>query len=472
MLFVELRFIAFFATIFLVHWALKKNTWRKAWLLGASYAFYAGWDWRFLSLIVISTAVDYVAGQKIADSADPVRKKRWLQLSLLVNLGFLAVFKYFGFFLDSAAQALAWGGVEAHLPTLSIVLPVGISFYTFQTLSYSIDIYRGQLEPKRNVLDFALFVAFFPQLVAGPIVRARDFLPQLEKRVSFANVKVRAALTLMALGFFKKACVGDNVAVYVDAVFETPHAATVADAWIGTLMYGVQIYCDFSGYSDMAIATAALLGYKLCENFDHPYLSPSITVFWRRWHISLSTWLRDYLYISLGGNRGGVNKTYRNLMATMVLGGLWHGAAWTFVVWGTLHGLALIANRLLAPLAFWKSVPERVRVILGWAITFWWVHAAWIFFRAKSFPDALAVLRRYAVFSTGDAELTSDPLPLVLFAHLIALLVLHVMFKHTRIVKWIETRPPVVFAIMLGAFAAVAIAMVPTGHHPFIYFQF
>ena len=265
--------------------------------------------------------------------------------------------------------------------TLSIVLPVGISFYTFQTLSYSIDIYAGRLQPQKSLLDLATFVAFFPQLVAGPIVRAADFLPQLAIARSFSQVNVRACLILFMVGFFKKACVSDNLAPIVDRYFSAPETYNALSSWIGVLSYTVQIYCDFSGYSDMAIACAGLLGYELCVNFDFPYLASSITDFWRRWHISLSTWLKDYLYIPLGGNRGGQLFTYRNLMLTMVLGGLWHGAAWTFVVWGALHGGALIAHKEWKKLMTSRAAATKPKNSL-WPIllTFYWVCITWVFF--------------------------------------------------------------------------------------------
>ncbi|MEL7520851.1 MAG: MBOAT family O-acyltransferase, partial [Cyanobacteria bacterium J06553_1] len=307
MIFTEFRFFIFFAVVFGVYWALRSNGWRKAWILACSYAFYGAWDWRFLSLIIGSTLVDYVVGLNLVKCDDSSKvnsskaKRSWLALSLCVNLGALAFFKYANFFADSAVGFFSWMGLPVNSVTLGIVLPVGISFYTFQTLSYSLDIYAGQLQPKKNLLDLATFVAFFPQLVAGPIVRAADFLPQLEIARSFDQVNVRACLTLFMVGFFKKACVSDNLAPIVDKYFAAPDTFDAISSWIGVLSYTVQIYCDFSGYSDMAIACAGLLGYELCVNFNFPYFASSITDFWRRWHISLSTWLKDYLYIPVGG---------------------------------------------------------------------------------------------------------------------------------------------------------------------------
>ncbi len=482
MLFVEFRFFVFFGVVFLVHWALRSNAHRKAWLLAASYVFYGAWDWRFLSLILASTLVDFTVGLRLDTESRAGARKRLLLASLTLNLGLLAVFKYFNFFLDSGIRFLSLLGIPAHPQTLAIVLPVGISFYTFQTLSYSIDVYRGQLRPTRSPLDFALFVAFFPQLVAGPIVRARDFLPQLPQPTRWGSVRVRAALTLFLIGFFKKACVSDNIAVYVDAYFADPGTFDSMSAWLGTLLYAAQIYCDFSGYSDMAIATAALLGYRLTLNFDFPYFATTITEFWRRWHISLSTWLRDYLYISLGGNRRGAVKTYRNLMLTMLLGGLWHGAAWTFIVWGGMHGLALMAHRV------WRSrvtdqigpgpqrpegarpspVGRSARALVGLLLTAWWVNATWIFFRAPDFQTAWLALESYALFVSHG----SMSLPAVLWVHLAVLVGLHWVAYRRSLPIASEKVPGPIFAVAYGVAAIVCLSLTPTGYRPFIYFQF
>ena len=350
-------------------------------------------------------------------------------LSLALNLGLLGVFKYYGFFVESARGLLDALGIALHARVPEIVLPVGISFYTFQTLSYTIDVYRRRIEPLHSLPDFALFVSFFPQLVAGPIVRASDFLPQLERRPRWADVAVRRALVLFLVGFVKKACIADGVAPVVDRVFAHPALWTSSAVWTAVLLYAVQIYCDFSGYTDMAIACAELLGFRLEKNFDFPYVARSVTEFWRRWHISLSGWLRDYLYIPLGGNRGGRLATHRNLLLTMLLGGLWHGAAWTFVAWGGLHGVALAAHKE------WRrwlgggsgggprpdlrrrlpELPAPVAAGAGWAATFVWVCLAWIFFRAQSFADA-AVLVRSFFGVPGAASLRLDPGWLVLVA--------------------------------------------------------
>lgn len=469
MIFTEFRFFLFFAIVFAVYWMLRSNGWRKAWILACSYAFYGAWDWRFLSIIIGSTLVDYVVGLNLVKcEGRPNVKRRWLMLSLGVNLGTLAFFKYANFFATSAIGFFSWMGLPVNSVTLGIVLPVGISFYTFQTLSYSLDIYAGRLQPKKNLLDLATFVAFFPQLVAGPIVRAADFLPQLDFARSFNQINLRACLTLFMVGFFKKACVSDNLAPIVDRYFAAPETFDAVSSWIGVLSYTVQIYCDFSGYSDMAIACAGLLGYELCVNFDFPYFASSITDFWRRWHISLSTWLKDYLYIPLGGNRGGQWFTYRNLMLTMVLGGLWHGAAWTFVVWGALHGAALIAHREWSKLG--KQVPILVKTSALWGIfaTFYWVCITWVFFRADSFGSAMTVLKSFVLLrSPGTQQLSIG-----LLGFLAALALMHWLTARQIWTQAVAQLPAQLFAVGYGFAAAIILTLVPVGYTAFIYFQF
>ncbi|MEM6451097.1 MAG: MBOAT family protein [Cyanobacteria bacterium P01_D01_bin.105] len=473
MIFTEFRFFLFFALVFGVYWALRSNGWRKGWILLCSYAFYGAWDWRFLSLIIGSTLVDYVVGLNLVKTDDRKTRRNWLMLSLLVNLGALAFFKYAGFFVDSAVGLFDFVGLPVNSVTLSIVLPVGISFYTFQTLSYSLDIYAGKLEPKKSLLDLATFVAFFPQLVAGPIVRAADFLPQLDVARSFSQVNLRACLTLFMVGFFKKACVSDNLAPMVDKYFADPGAYDALSSWIGVLSYTVQIYCDFSGYSDMAIACAGLLGYELCENFNFPYFASSITDFWRRWHISLSTWLKDYLYIPLGGNRGGQLFTYRNLLLTMVLGGLWHGAAWTFVVWGAMHGGALVAHKEWSKWTKNRQQPlfvltQHKWALIYWALTFYWVCITWVFFRASSFATAMTVLRSFVLFESPGAQ----QLSVGVLGAIATLMILHWLTMKRVWTRAIAQMPTQLFAVGYGFAAAALLTLVPVGYTAFIYFQF
>lgn len=479
MIFTEFRFLLFFGIVFCVYWLLSGNHWRKVWILACSYVFYGAWDWRFLSLIMGTTLMDYCVARKIGAADNPQARRNWLLVSLIVNLSVLGFFKYANFFADSAVGFFSWMGLPVNSVTLNVLLPAGISFYTFQTLSYSIDVYRGQLEPRKSLLDIATFISFFPQLVAGPIVRAADFLPQLDSARSFRQVNVRTCLILFMVGFFKKACLSDNLAPLVDRYFSAPQSYDALSSWIAVLSYTVQIYCDFSGYSDMAIACAGLLGYQLCLNFNFPYFASSITDFWRRWHISLSTWLKDYLYIPLGGNRGGKWFTYRNLMLTMLLGGLWHGAAWTFVGWGALHGIALVAHKewhkfsqripaLAQPSKVLGAGVGRVFAIAALLVTFYWVCITWIFFRADSFGAAMQTLKSFVLLRSPGSEHLSSAL-LALFA---ALALLHWLTARQVWIKLVEQLPAQVFAVGYGFAAALVLTLMPLGYTPFIYFQF
>ncbi len=466
MLFSEFQFFPFLVAALGGYWAFPCNTWRKWWLLAFSYLFYAGWDWRFLGLIVFSTVLDYWVARRIEASEREEKRKRFLYLSLLGNLGSLAFFKYYGFFTESAVAFSEYLGLGLSPPILKIVLPVGISFYTFQTLSYTIDVYRRRIRAEESLLDVAVFVAFFPQLVAGPIVRAADFLPQLQGRRSPRDVNLPAAMTLFVVGFVKKVCVADVLAPYVDRFFSQPSAFSVVDSWLGVIAYAIQIYCDFSGYSDMAIATSAFFGYRLCLNFDFPYLSTNITDFWRRWHISLSGWLRDYLYISLGGNRQGTMKTYRNLFLTMLLGGLWHGAAWTFVVWGAMHGVALAAHK------YWVSrFPLRASVwtgLFGWALTMLVVLIAWVFFRAPDFGTTLVALHSMVGGGDGTKTLLDGVLLFVIGAFAVG----HVRAARFSDASFVESRSPYLVAAACAVVLILAYAVGPVDYTPFIYFQF
>ncbi|MDA1306433.1 MAG: MBOAT family protein, partial [Acidobacteria bacterium] len=325
-------------------------------LLVASYVFYGAWDYRFLSLLGISTIIDYVVALRMADAAGRHRKA-WLIVSLVTNLGLLGFFKYFNFFVDSGNALLIALGVDPMPMRLHIVLPVGISFYTFQTLSYTIDVYRGKLDPTRSLRDFALFVAYFPQLVAGPIERATHLLPQVLNPRRLSMPLLHQGLWLISWGLFKKMVIANNLAIVVDRTFAAGSGATGAEYLIAIYAFAFQIYCDFSGYSDIARGLAALMGIDLMVNFNNPYAATNPREFWRRWHISLSTWLRDYLYVPLGGNRGALWQTYRALMLTMLLGGIWHGAQWTFVVWGLYHGVWLAVHRWMTMDRGW-SLPD------------------------------------------------------------------------------------------------------------------
>ena len=475
MVFSEPRFLLFFLLVFGVHWTLRSNEWRKHLLLVASLYFYGSWDWRFLGLIVAAATVDWYASLQIQRAREEARRaKGWLLFSLIYNLGVLGFFKYFNFFVDSGVVFLGWLGFKADIEVLRIVLPVGISFFTFQTMSYTIDVYRGHLQPVRGYLDFLLYVTFFPQLVAGPIVRASTFLPQLFETRRFADVDVHKALGQFLSGFIKKSVVADLIAKPADAVFADPSQYTAGSIWIAVTCYAIQIYCDFSGYSDMAIGSARLLGYELCENFRFPYLATSITDFWRRWHLSLSTWLRDYLYISLGGNRGGRWFTHRNLMLTMLLGGLWHGAGWNFVIWGAIHGVALVVHK-----EWVRFVGEGRLPFVSRLLTIYTVLLAWIFFRATTFEQAWTMAKAWLWFdSPGTKEVAIwSPvaewgLPLRCTVLLVPLLVCHLAVSwnvHTTLRRWI---PPLLLTFLFGVIAELALLFMPLTARPFIYFQF
>lgn len=395
MTFNSFAFLAFFAITYVTYLLLseRRHTLQNRLLLVASYVFYGYWDWRFLSLIGLSTAVDYVLGGQIRRR--PELAKRLMAASVCSNLGLLFVFKYFDFFQSSFAAMIASFGIEASPLTLQIVLPVGISFYTFQTLSYTIDIYRGQLEPCEDPLDFALFVAFFPQLVAGPIERAVNLLPQITGPRRISREQFHDGIWLVMWGFTKKVFIADNVARIVDTVYAPGWAGSGSEALIATYAFCVQIYCDFSGYSDIARGISKLLGIELMLNFDLPFAARNPSDFWRRWHISLSTWLRDYLYISLGGNRAGTWFTYRNLMLTMLLGGLWHGAAWTFVLWGLYHGLLLVVHRAMPkPRLGGPAWLARARAGASVFVMFHLSLVGWLLFRAGSATQLFDLTKR------------------------------------------------------------------------------
>ncbi len=472
MLFTELRYLAFFIVAFGVYWALRSNTKRKVWLLCASYYFYGSWDWRFLSLIMLSTLIDYVLGARMAREDRPRQLRMLVIVSVVVNLTILGFFKYFNFFVGSFVDASAALGLHVHRVTLEVVLPVGVSFYTFQSLSYTIDIYRRQIKPAKSLLDFAVAVAFFPHLVAGPIMRARDYLHQLDTPKAWREVDVRWALILFIGGFFKKACISDNISPYVDQFYANPANFGVVDAWLATVMYATQIYCDFSGYTDMAIASAGMLGYRLADNFDAPYLSTTITDFWRRWHMSLSSWLRDYLYIPLGGNRAGRWSAHRNLMLTMLLGGLWHGASWNFLLWGGMHGGALVVHKEWTrwrTARGWRPMPPA----LGGLLTLVWVLLAWVPFRAPGFRASGAALTALAGGGVSSATLTgSAHASLALGAALAGAYALHLATYHGWVAEWWRRVPSRRFVMVYALAWTTALALKPVGYVPFIYFQF
>ncbi len=467
MLFNSVQFALFFAIVIAAYWRSPPRL-RNPILLVGSYFFYANWDWRFLGLLLISTVVDFSIGARLSRANTSWVRKVLLAVSMLVNLGILGVFKYANFFVDSFADVLRDVGLEPNEPFLSVILPVGISFYTFQTMSYTIDVYRRRLEPVSDFIVFATFVAYFPQLVAGPIERARILLPQLQSNDrSLSLDRVQSGLGLILLGLFKKVVLADGVAGAADRAFTDPATLSSVSVAVGVLAFAIQIYGDFSGYTDMARGVSRLLGIELTLNFSQPYLSRNITEFWRRWHISLSNWLRDYLYIPLGGNRHGVIRTYLNLMITMLLGGLWHGASWNFVVWGGLHGLFLVAHRLV----FGGSVsdqPLRPRDLPSVALTFATVAAVWIFFRAEDFSVSAAVFRGLW-FQSG--ELLAGDAIVVLWAF-VTMIVVDSGARAQLFSPTVLRRQPATSGIVVGLALAGILLFSGGVPRPFVYFQF
>jgi alginate O-acetyltransferase complex protein AlgI len=462
MTFNSLEYGLFLPVVVVVYWQLSRRP-QNALVLVASYVFYAVFDWRFLGLLVLSTVLDFSFGRSLR-GAPPHRRRRWLVASLVVNLGILGLFKYLDFFVDSAADLLGTVGVEANPSLLRVVLPIGISFYTFHGISYVFDIYRGDVEPADDLLDYACFVAFFPQLVAGPIGRAHVQLPQFERpRQRPDAAGVRSALLLILLGLVKKVAIADAVAPVANAAFADPGRAGTVSLALGALAFAIQIYGDFSGYSDIARGSARLLGIELPRNFAQPYLSRSITEFWRRWHISLSTWLRDYLYIPLGGNRSSSFVTYRNLLVTMALGGLWHGASWTFVLWGVGHGAALAVHR------GWREHrgvgaddEARGSAVVRRVTTFGLVTALWILFRSPSIAIARGYARGLVSWRGGVVNLDDV---FVVVAAAAAVIVIDLL----------ERRPePAAAARPLAVALGVLAVLVWSGGSPvpFLYFRF
>ncbi len=463
MLFVSLPYATLLLATWVGYWALPWRRGRIALLLAASYLFYMSWNPRLVGLLLFSTGVDFVAGHAIAAATDPARRKRWLIASLVANLGVLGVFKYCGFFVDSFVALLQSAGIQANARSWDIILPLGISFYTFQSMSYTIDLYRGRLQPTRSLLEFATFVAFFPQLVAGPIVRARDFLPQLAERKRLAAGDLQEGVDRILLGVVKKAVLADNLAPFVDAVFAAPGATGTVHAWVALIAFYGQIYWDFSGYTDIAIGSARLFGFHIRGNFERPYLSRSPREFWQRWHISLSTWLRDYLYIPLGGNRGSQARLYRNLLLTMLLGGLWHGASWMFLLWGAYHGALLCLHRL------WTDRGRRMAAGIAWPLMFLATLVGWMLFRANTPADMAAYVT--ALLPTGP--LTLSPAAVAALCFCAVGMVMETVGPSVRV--WCDRDVPI-GPVLRGVLWTVAVEVViiasPSDLQSFIYFVF
>jgi len=469
MLFNTPLFFLFFSIFFLLYsFVFLRRKPRVLLILVGSLIFYAGWNFRFIPLLVFSATADYFLALSIGQEHDLQRKKLLLALSVSINLGILAIFKYADFAIQSVAELLAFFGVEASPPLLNFVLPVGISFYTFQSMSYTIDVYRGQMEPRKGLLQFTAALAFFPQLVAGPILRAREILPQFESIPIPTWSGVKHGFLLITVGLFKKT-LADLLAGRVDSVFNSDGPVSLLETWTGVLAFAGQIYGDFSGYTDMAIGIALLLGFTIPINFRLPYLATSPVDFWRRWHISLSSWLRDYLYFSLGGNR---NHRYRNIFITMLLGGLWHGAAWTFIAWGFFHGCLIAATHWLSSLPIFRGISASQRWFVRipmWFFTFYLVLIGWVFFRAISIGSAFDILAAMHCV-TGDVFPSANA---VTFAILCGVALVFMHLVDFVVIRWsagLERRAWLLWPFLLLLQFLCFFVGVPSD--AFIYFQF
>jgi len=473
MLFNSYTFIMFFLIVLAGYYVTRSWTVRKGILLVASYLFYAAWNPPFVVLLWFSTVVDWLAAKRIHASSSRLRRRSFLALSLLANLGLLGYFKYGGFLVDNFLLLMRAIGLEVSLASPSIILPVGISFYTFQTLSYTLDVYRRDITPPDSFLDYALYVTFFPQLVAGPIIRTADFLPQCVQPKAFSGKGFGWGLCLMLLGLFEKVAIADGIlAPIVEAVYDTVDRPDFISAWCGTFAFAGQIFLDFAGYSLVAIGSALCLGFTIQDNFRFPYAAVGFSDFWGRWHMSLSSWLRDYLYIPLGGGRKGPFRTFASLMTTMFLGGLWHGASWTFVVWGGLHGLYLVLERAIGKIVPWRFEHRPIARAPIALLTFLLVCVAWVFFRAHSFDQAFDITA--ALFGFGPSEVARllKPESIVLsVAVTLILLSVHWSMREASIAS-IVTRVP--WWIRSLALAALVLGIIGLSgeDRAFIYFQF
>ncbi len=482
MLFTSLQFAIFFIVVYLLYLMLN-HKWQNRMLLVASYVFYAAWDWRFLSLILISTTLDYFCGIKIDEAKDVKRKKLFLLFSLIGNLSILGIFKYFNFFSYNLQTLLNFIGFPMEPRLFNIILPVGISFYTFKTMTYTIGIYWGQMKPTNKFLDYALFVAFFPTLLSGPIDRAKSLLPQIQSQRKLTMDKFCEGSYLIFWGLFQKVFIADNLATVVNPVFSAGPPYEGVKVLLAIYAYAFQLFCDFDGYSNIAKGLGSLMGFDIMVNFRLPYFATNPKEFWRRWHISLSSWLRDYLYIPLGGNRKGGIITYRNLGITMLLIGLWHGAAWTFIVWGAYHGMLLVAYRAFLPLIEKNSSPKRIRIDKIWFFIrvmffFHLVCIGWLIFRAQSMTQVFSML--YSLFFNFSALPDSAGLIFYLLFFVFPLLIVQ-LFQHIKkddlmiVMKWPAYGKAIfilaitylyLYAIILGGKTLIG------GGGEFIYFQF
>lgn len=474
MLFNSFIFFIFLGIVLPTFYILPDKKSKNIFLLFASYFFYGYWDWRFCSLLAISTIIDFHVGKQLFKTSDEKKRKWLLTISLFSNLGILALFKYFNFFIDSFQNISESFGYNLDYLHLNIILPVGISFYTFQTLSYTFDIYRKKLKPTNNFIDFALFVAFFPQLVAGPIERARALLPQLSKKLIPSKSQIKQGVLLIITGLFRKVMIGDTAGRFVDHIFGNLELYKSVEIICALVLFSIQIYADFSGYSHIARGTAKLLGIELMKNFEQPYLSRNITEFWRRWHISLSSWLKDYLYISLGGNRKGKYRIYTNLMLTMLLGGLWHGASWNYVIWGGLHGIYLSVHKIILNKQKFNSQKiDKINLknISNVLITFVLVLFTWVFFRSTTWDSTKLFFSKIIFWE--ESENTFLFLSIV-FSYLMVIILFdlfeYVSGSHTYLLRLKSKGMKI--GILSAMLIVTFIYLFQAEPSPFIYFQF
>lgn len=475
MLFNSLDFAVFIPIVFILYWFVFQRSlkWQNILLLVASYVFYAWWDWRFLGLIALSTSVDFAVAKLLDKQRKKAKRKLLLMISLAFNLGMLSYFKYFNFFIESWVEAWQLFGINMESSTLKIILPVGISFYTFQTLSYTIDVYRKKLEPTSNFIEFATYVAFFPQLVAGPIERAKNLLPQFSAKRNFNSDFALSGFYLIIWGLFKKVVIADNCAFFVNQIFDAPGGHSSMELFMGAVLFAFQIYGDFSGYSDIAIGVARLFGFSLMTNFAFPYFSRNIAEFWRRWHISLSTWFRDYLYIPLGGSRGTKWIRLRNVFVVFLVSGFWHGANWTYIVWGGIHAL------LFLPLLLSKSNRKHIqstRMVIyqlpKMLITFALVTFAWVFFRADTVSAAYHYLLEMFQFSGLSLSFFTKTNSMLLFSRILVIGIFVMMLFEFLAVQ--KNDREVILSRYTAVFIALLIVFMGVFKNPsdFIYFQF
>jgi alginate O-acetyltransferase complex protein AlgI len=479
MLFNSLDFAVFLPIVFALYWFVTNHNLKlqNALIVAASYVFYGWWDWRFLSLIIFSTLVDYSIGRRLKNEQKQSTRKILLWTSIIVNLGFLGFFKYYNFFLDNFVAAFSFFGQEIQPNTLNIILPVGISFYTFQTLSYTIDVYKKKLEPTKDFIAFSAFVCFFPQLVAGPIERATNLLPQFYKKRTFEHDKAVDGMRQILWGLFKKVVIADNCAEYANLIFNNYQDYNGSTLLLGAIFFTFQIYGDFSGYSDIAIGTSRLFGFNLKQNFATPYFSRDIAEFWRRWHMSLSTWFRDYLYIPLGGSRGGTWMKVRNTFIIFLVSGFWHGANWTFIAWGGLNALYFLPllllkrNRKNLGVAAQGRTLPTFKEIIQIGTTFLLTVLAWVFFRVKNIQEGIYILN--VIASKSILELPRFP-GITIAAKTIILVILLILYewKHREHTHPLITAKMTIKNVLIYVALVVLLLFFNNKDNTFIYFQF